>query len=99
MISPILEGTLNHEANYYSAFGSRLLTNLTQEDDAQEIDCSDETVYTALKKYNAGLQSGNQFVLYQPTEGTKTVSDSFLVKPLVIGALGHRGRRLQMASP
>lgn len=39
------------------------------------MDCNDETVFqavdTALKKYNAGLESGNQFVLYRVTEGTK----------------------------
>ena len=79
---------------------SRLLPSLTQEDDTQEIDCSDETVFqaadTALKKFNGGLESSNQFVLYRVTEGNKTVSDSFLVKPLVIGALRHRGRRLEM---
>ncbi|XP_028617239.1 T-kininogen 1-like [Grammomys surdaster] len=55
---------------------SRLLPCLAQEEDAQEIDCNDETVFqavdTALRKYNAGLQSGNQFVLYRVTEGTKT---------------------------
>lgn len=75
---------------------SGLLPCLAQEEDAQEIDCNDETVFqavdAALKKYNAGLQSGNQFVLYRVTEGTKTVSDSFPVKPLVIAALRHRGR-------
>lgn len=74
----------------------RLLPSLTQEEDAQEIDCNDEAVFqsvdTALKKYNADLQSGNQFMLYRVTEGTKTVSGSFPVRPLVIGGLVHRGR-------
>ncbi|XP_034371282.1 kininogen-1 isoform X3 [Arvicanthis niloticus] len=55
---------------------SGLLPCLAQEEDAQELDCNDETVFlavdAALKKYNAGLQSGNQFVLYRVTEGTKT---------------------------
>ncbi|XP_032755117.1 kininogen-1 isoform X1 [Rattus rattus] len=54
---------------------SRLLPSLAREEDAQEMDCNDETVFqavdTALKKYNAGLESGNQFVLYRVTEGTK----------------------------
>lgn len=57
-------------------FCSRLLLSLTQGEDAQEIDCNDETVFqavdTALKKLNARLQSRNHFVLYQVTEGTKT---------------------------
>ena len=81
----------------------RLLPSLAQLTYSQEIDCTDETVFQAvdiaLKKFNSGLESGNQFVLYRVTEGTTTVSDSFLVKPLVIVALGHRHRRLQMASP
>ncbi|NP_001009628.1 T-kininogen 2 precursor [Rattus norvegicus] len=54
---------------------SRLLPSLAQEEGAQEMDCNDETVFqavdTALKKYNAELESGNQFLLYRVTEGTK----------------------------
>ncbi|GAB1300148.1 Kininogen-1 [Apodemus speciosus] len=54
----------------------RLLPSLTEQDDAQEINCSDETVFkavdTALKKFNGGLENGNQFVLYRVTEGNKT---------------------------
>ena len=73
---------------------SRLLPSLAQEEGAQELNCNDETVFqavdTALKKYNAELESGNQFVLYRVTKGTKKVSDGFPVKPLVIGALRHR---------
>ncbi|EGW01986.1 Kininogen-1 [Cricetulus griseus] len=49
---------------------------------SQEIDCNDEDVFlavdVALKKYNAGNQSGNQFMLYRVTEGTKMVgSETF----------------------
>ncbi|XP_014307728.1 kininogen-1-like [Myotis lucifugus] len=48
---------------------SRLLTSFAQEDQPQEIDCNDEDVFkavdTALKKYNNGSNSGNQFVLYR----------------------------------
>ncbi|XP_052014448.1 T-kininogen 1-like isoform X2 [Apodemus sylvaticus] len=55
---------------------SRLLPSLVQITYSQEIECIDETVFqaadTALKKYNSGLQSGNQFVLYRVAEGTKT---------------------------
>lgn len=78
---------------------SRLLPSLAQEEGAQEMDCNDETVFqavdTALKKYNAGLESGNQFVLYRVTEGTKKVSDSFPVTLLVIATLRHRARGLE----
>ncbi|XP_006762022.1 PREDICTED: kininogen-1 [Myotis davidii] len=56
---------------------SRLLTSFAQEDQPQEVDCNDEDVFkavdTALKKYNDGSNSGNQFVLYRVTEGNKTV--------------------------
>ncbi|CAH6792200.1 Kng1 [Phodopus roborovskii] len=56
---------------------SRLVTGLTQEGASQEIDCNDEDVFqavdVALKKYNARNQSGNQFMLYRVTEGTKMV--------------------------
>ncbi|XP_059543314.1 kininogen-1-like [Myotis daubentonii] len=55
---------------------SRLLTSFAQEDQPQEIDCSDEDVFkavdTALKKYNNGSNSGNQFVLYRITEVLNT---------------------------
>ena len=75
---------------------SGLLLTLTQGEEAQEIDCNDEAVFPAvdasLKKLNAMLQSGNQFVLYRVTKRAKMVSNSFPVKPLVIGALRHRGR-------
>uniref|UniRef100_A0A8C6DF80 Thiol proteinase inhibitor n=1 Tax=Moschus moschiferus TaxID=68415 RepID=A0A8C6DF80_MOSMO len=54
---------------------SRLLPSLTQES-SQEIDCNDQDVFkavdTALKKYNSGNKSGNQFVLYRVTEVTRT---------------------------
>lgn len=77
----------------------RLLPSLAQEEGAQEMDCNDETVFqavdTALKKYNSGLGSGNQFVLYRVTEGPKKVSDSFSVKLLVISALRLRARGLE----
>uniref|UniRef100_A0A8C2MHM1 Cystatin kininogen-type domain-containing protein n=1 Tax=Cricetulus griseus TaxID=10029 RepID=A0A8C2MHM1_CRIGR len=61
---------------------SRLLPSLTQGEVSQEIDCNDEDVFlavdVALKKYNAGNQSGNQFMLYRVTEGTKMVgSETF----------------------
>ncbi|XP_057596211.1 kininogen-1 isoform X2 [Hippopotamus amphibius kiboko] len=53
---------------------SRLLPSLTQ-DSLQEIDCNDQDVFeavdTALKKYNSGNKSGNQFVLYRVTEVTR----------------------------
>ncbi|XP_052014493.1 T-kininogen 1-like isoform X2 [Apodemus sylvaticus] len=55
---------------------SRLLPSLAQLTYSQEIDCTDETVFQAvdiaLKKFNSGLESGNQFVLYRVTEGTTT---------------------------
>ena len=45
----------------------------------EEIDCNDEDVFksvdSALKKYNSGSKSGNQFVLYRITEVNKTVSE------------------------
>ncbi|XP_070259706.1 kininogen-1-like [Myotis yumanensis] len=48
---------------------SRLLTSFAQEDQPQEVDCNNEDVFkavdTALKKYNNGSNSGNQFVLYR----------------------------------
>ncbi|XP_067594460.1 kininogen-1 isoform X1 [Pseudorca crassidens] len=54
---------------------SRLLPSLTQ-DSSQEIDCNDPDVFqaadTALKKYNSGNKSGNQFVLYRVTEVIRT---------------------------
>uniref|UniRef100_A0A8C0CXH2 Thiol proteinase inhibitor n=1 Tax=Balaenoptera musculus TaxID=9771 RepID=A0A8C0CXH2_BALMU len=54
---------------------SRLLPSLTQES-SQEIDCNDQDVFkavdTALKKYNSGNKSGNQFVLYRVTEVIRT---------------------------
>nr|XP_048309822.1 T-kininogen 2-like [Myodes glareolus] len=61
---------------------SRLLLSLAEEETTQKIDCNDEDVFhavdAALKKYNAGNQSGNQFVLYRVMEGTKMVgSDTF----------------------
>ncbi|KAM7321838.1 hypothetical protein ACRRTK_018679 [Alexandromys fortis] len=61
---------------------SRLLLSLAQEESTEEIDCNDEDVFhavdAALKKYNAGNQTGYQFVLYRVTEGTKMVgSDTF----------------------
>ncbi|XP_038200851.1 T-kininogen 2-like [Arvicola amphibius] len=61
---------------------SRLLPSLAQEETTQEIDCNDEDVFhavdAALKKYNVRNQTGNQFVLYRVTEGTKMVgSDTF----------------------
>ncbi|XP_040606970.1 kininogen-1 isoform X3 [Mesocricetus auratus] len=56
---------------------SRLLPSLTQEGVSQKIDCNDEDLFqavdAALKKYNSRNQSGNQFVLYRVTEGTKIV--------------------------
>ncbi|KAK7824577.1 hypothetical protein U0070_021498 [Myodes glareolus] len=59
-----------------------LLLSLAEEETTQKIDCNDEDVFhavdAALKKYNAGNQSGNQFVLYRVMEGTKMVgSDTF----------------------
>ncbi|XP_023606265.1 kininogen-1-like [Myotis lucifugus] len=55
---------------------SRLLTSLAQEDQPQQVYCNDADVFkavdTALKKYNDGSKSGNQFVLYSITEGNKT---------------------------
>ncbi|KAI4548231.1 hypothetical protein MG293_000561 [Ovis ammon polii] len=52
-----------------------LLPSLTQES-SQEIDCNDQDVFkavdTALKKYNSGNKSGNQFVLYRVTEVSRT---------------------------
>lgn len=72
---------------------SRLLPSLTQGEVSQEIDCNDEDVFlavdVALKKYNAGNQSGNQFMLYRVTEGTKMVSGCLTVKLLIICALWH----------
>ncbi|KAH0506406.1 Kininogen-1 [Microtus ochrogaster] len=61
---------------------SRLLLSLAEEETTEEIYCNDEDVFqavdAALKKYNAGNQTGYQFVLYRVTEGTKTVgSDTF----------------------
>ncbi|XP_053421153.1 kininogen-1 [Nycticebus coucang] len=61
---------------------SRLLASLTQESLSKEIDCNDEEVFkavdTALKKYNSQNRSGNQFVLYRITGGTKVVNpDTF----------------------
>ena len=57
---------------------SRLLPSLTQES-SQEIDCNDQDVFkavdTALKKYNSGNKSGNQFVLYRVTEVSRMVSE------------------------
>ncbi|CAK6441815.1 unnamed protein product [Pipistrellus nathusii] len=54
-----------------------LLTSLAQGDQQQEFDCNDEdllkAVDAALRKYNDGSKSGNQFVLYRITEGNKTV--------------------------
>ncbi|XP_037382488.1 kininogen-1 [Talpa occidentalis] len=48
---------------------SRLLSSLSQESFSQEIGCDDEDVFkavdAALKKYNDGNKSGNQFVLYR----------------------------------
>ncbi|XP_014386154.1 PREDICTED: kininogen-1 [Myotis brandtii] len=56
---------------------SRLLTSFAQEDQPQEVDCNNEDVFkavdAALKKYNDGSKSGNQFVLYRISEGNKTV--------------------------
>uniref|UniRef100_A0A8C3YN83 Thiol proteinase inhibitor n=1 Tax=Catagonus wagneri TaxID=51154 RepID=A0A8C3YN83_9CETA len=53
---------------------SRLLPSLTQES-SQEIDCNHQDVFKAvdkaLKKYNSGNKSGNQFVLYRITGVTK----------------------------
>ncbi|KAF6119359.1 kininogen 1 [Phyllostomus discolor] len=55
---------------------STLLPSLTQEYHTEEIDCNDEDVFKAvdlaLKKYNSGSKSGNQFVLYRITEVNKT---------------------------
>ncbi|XP_029400707.1 kininogen-1-like [Mus pahari] len=57
-------------------FCSGLLLSLTQGEEAQEIDCNDETVFqavdAALKQFNPGSKSGNQYMLYQVIEGTKT---------------------------
>ncbi|XP_058919709.1 kininogen-1 isoform X2 [Kogia breviceps] len=54
---------------------SRLLPSLTQES-SQEIDCNHQDVFkavdAALKKYNSGNTSGNQFVLYRITEVIRT---------------------------
>ncbi|XP_037382480.2 kininogen-1-like [Talpa occidentalis] len=56
-------------------FCSRLLSSLSQESFSQEIDCNDDDVLmavdAALKKYNDGNQSGNQFVLYRISNATK----------------------------
>ncbi|XP_053513723.1 kininogen-1 [Artibeus jamaicensis] len=55
---------------------SRLLPSLTQKYHWEEIDCNDEDVFkavdSALKEYNSGSKSGNQFVLYRVTEVNKT---------------------------
>ncbi|XP_021040085.1 kininogen-1 isoform X3 [Mus caroli] len=55
---------------------SGLLLSLTQGEDAQEIDCNDETVFQAvdfaLKQFNPGVKSGNQYMLHRVMEGTKT---------------------------
>lgn len=71
---------------------SRLLPSLTQESLSEEIDCNDEDLFkavdTALKKYNSRNQSGNQFVLYRVTEGTRTVSElCFTLRPFEIRAV------------
>ncbi|GAB1300144.1 Histidine-rich glycoprotein [Apodemus speciosus] len=53
-----------------------LLPSLAQFTYSQEIDCTDESEFEAvdisLKKFNTGLESSNQFVLYRVTEGTTT---------------------------
>ncbi|XP_005861491.2 PREDICTED: kininogen-1 [Myotis brandtii] len=55
---------------------SRLLTSFAHQDQLQEVDCNDEDVFkavdTALKKYNNGSNSGNQFVLHRITEVINT---------------------------
>ncbi|XP_070262713.1 kininogen-2-like [Myotis yumanensis] len=55
---------------------SRLLTTFAHQNQPQEVDCNDEDVFkavdAALKKYNDGKKSGNQFVLYRITEVIKT---------------------------
>ncbi|XP_023606268.1 kininogen-1-like, partial [Myotis lucifugus] len=55
---------------------SRLLTSFAHQDQPQVVDCNDEDVFkavdAALKKYNNGRKSGNQFVLYRITEVIKT---------------------------
>ena len=82
---------------------SRLLLSLAQEESTEEIDCNDEDVFqavdAALKKYNARNQTGYQFVLYRVTEGTKMVSDCLTLRSLVIRALWHGNRGLEVASP
>ena len=82
---------------------SRLLLSLAQEETTQEIDCNDEDVFhavdAALKKYNARNQTGYQFVLYRVMEGTKMVSDCLTLRSLVIRALWHGSRGLEVASP
>ncbi|EPQ04744.1 Kininogen-1 [Myotis brandtii] len=54
----------------------RLLTSFAHQDQLQEVDCNDEDVFkavdTALKKYNNGSNSGNQFVLHRITEVINT---------------------------
>lgn len=59
---------------------SRLLTSFAREDQPQEVDCNDEDVFkavdAALKKYNNGSRSGNQFVLYRITEVIKMGDDN-----------------------
>ena len=58
---------------------SRLLPSLTQDYHWEEVDCNDQDVFKAmdlaLKEYNSGSKSGNQFVLYRITEVNKTVSE------------------------
>lgn len=82
---------------------SGLLLSLAQEETTQEIDCNDEYVFqavdAALKKYNAGNQTGNQFVLYRVTEGTNMVSDCLTLRSLVIHALWHGSREREVSSP
>ncbi|XP_024416651.2 kininogen-2 isoform X2 [Desmodus rotundus] len=55
---------------------SRLLPSLTQDYHWEEVDCNDQDVFKAmdlaLKEYNSGSKSGNQFVLYRITEVNKT---------------------------
>lgn len=82
---------------------SRLLLSLAEEETTQKIDCNDEDVFhavdAALKKYNARNQTGNQFVLYRVTEGTKMVSDGLNPRSLVIRALWHGRRGQEVAHP
>ena len=82
---------------------SRLLLSLAQEESTKEIDCNDEDVFqavdAALKKYNAGNKTGNQFVLYRVTEGTKMVSDCLTLSSLIIRALWHGSRGREVANP